>query len=158
MKNLRIPKSSETEVIWALLTTDPPVQLKELWLTRRFCGDHSALWNYLARMTSLTHLSLPDLLVLSDRAPRLIFTFQELQKYLHIHVAFAPHFADQPLKVLKIDTESEPDVIVQLEPEVRQHWQGTVFPLVEYLETDRPYYQMMDVMSIEVLEGVFVEC
>ena len=60
--------------------------------------------------------------------------------------------------MLKIDTESEPDVIVQLEPEVRQHWQGTVFPLVEYLETDRPYYQMMDVMSIEVLEGVFVEC
>ena len=26
MKNLRILKSSETEVIWALLTTDPPVQ------------------------------------------------------------------------------------------------------------------------------------
>jgi hypothetical protein len=39
-------------------------------------------------------------------SPPLIFPFQELQ-YIHIHVALAPRFADQLLKEIKIDTESE---------------------------------------------------
>ena len=29
--------------------------------------------------------------------------------------------------------------------EVRQHWQGTVFPHVEYLETDRTSYEMKEI-------------
>ena len=117
-----------------MLTTDPPVQLKEFWLTSHYPSDwegYPSLWNYLARMTSLTHLSLPNI-QLSNGPPSLI-SFRELQ-YLHIHVAFAPRFANQPLKEMIIDTESEPGKVME---EVRQHWQGTVFPHVEYLETDR---------------------
>ena len=135
------------EVIESLSTTDPPVQLKELWLTRRYClwGEHSFIWNYLAKATSLTHLSLPSLQP-SDDFPPLIFPFRELQ-YLHIHVAFAPRFADQPLKKMRIDTQSEPG---ELMAEVRQHWQGTVFPHVEYLETDRLVsYRELDEIPIE---------
>ena len=133
MKKLRILKSNDLEVIEALLTTDPPVQLKELWLTHRFSGDYSLLWNYLARVTSLTHLSLPNL-HLPDGTPSLIFHFRKLQ-YLHIHVAFAPHFANQPMRKMKINTgntlgEDMVDV-------VHRHWQGTVFPHVEYLEMDQ---------------------
>ena len=108
MKNLRILKSSELEVIKALFTIDPPVQLKELWLSWSFSKDHSFLWNHLAKMTSLTHLSVANLR-LSDgppSGPQLIFPFQELQ-YLHIHVAFAPLFANQPLKKLAIYTEGD---------------------------------------------------
>ena len=131
MKNLRILKSRDWEVVKALLTTDPPVQLKELWLTRRY-RRYSLLWDYLAMATSLTHLSLPYL-GLSDGPPSLIFPLQELQ-YLHIHVAFAPRFADQPMKKMIIYTESETG---QVMVEVRQHWQGIVFPHVEYLEVDR---------------------
>jgi hypothetical protein len=73
-----------------------------------FCrplGDYSLLWNYLARATSLTHLSLPNLQLLDD-FPSIIFPFRELQ-YLYIHVAFASRFADQPLKKMKIDTQSQ---------------------------------------------------
>jgi hypothetical protein len=144
MKTLRILNSSDVEVIEALLTTDPPVQLKELWLTRYcggFKGDNSLVWNYLARVTSLTHLSLPGL-QLSDGLPSLIFPFRELQ-YLHIHVAFAPRFADQPLKKMIIDTESKRG---QAMAEVRQHWQGTVFPHVEYLMmTDRSSYEVNEI-------------
>ena len=142
MKNLRSLKSSDFEVNKALLTTsDPPVQLKELWLSYSYSGDYySLVWNYLARVTSLTHLSLPDL-ELSDGPPSLIFPLQELQ-YLHIHVAFAPHFANQPLKKMRIDTESGPG---QAMVEVRQHWQGIVFPHVECLETDRPYDELVKI-------------
>jgi hypothetical protein len=148
MKNLRILKSSDLAVIEALLTSDPPVQLKELWITRRYVEedhsllwDSSMLWNYLARVTSLTHLSLPDLELSDGPPPSLIFPFRELQ-YLHIHVTFAPRFADQPLKEMKIDTESDPG---QLMVEVRQHWQGIVFPHVEDLETDRSCVEMDDI-------------
>ena len=142
VKNLRILKSSDLEVIEALLITDPPVQLKQLWLTCRLWGDHSFLWNYIARATSLTHLSLPYL-QLSDDLPPFFFPFQNLQ-YLHIHVAIAPRFADQPLKEMRIETQSE------LMAEVRQHWQGVVFPHVEYLETDRlVWYGELDEIPIE---------
>jgi hypothetical protein len=145
MKNLRILKSSEMEVTWALLTTDPPVQLKELWLTCRFYGDgnFSVLWNYLARMTSLTHLSLQHLELSDGPPPSLVFSFQNLQ-YLHIHVALAPRFADQPMKKLEIDTETKHEDGKAME-EVRQHWQGIVFPHVEYLETDRPLYELEEI-------------
>jgi hypothetical protein len=146
MKNLRILKSSDVEVTEALLTTDPPVQLKELWLTSHW-GGHSLLWNYLARATSLTHLSLQDLgLPVPDGPPpSLIFSFQELQ-YLHIHVALAPRFADQPMKVMKINTETRIEQgHSNLMVEVRQHWQGIVFPHVEYLETDRWYVEMEEI-------------
>jgi len=109
MENLQILKSNELEVIEALLTTDLPVQLKELWLTSHW-GGHSLLWSYLARATSLTHLSLQDLgLPVPDGLPpSLIFPFQELQylEYLHIRVALAPRFADQPMKVMKNNTET----------------------------------------------------
>ena len=47
-KNLRILKGS---IINALLTSDYPVQLKELWLSW-YGGDYSLLWNYLARAES----------------------------------------------------------------------------------------------------------
>ena len=100
----------------------------------RFNGDHSLLWNYLARVTSLTHLSLPYL-QLGDSPPswpRLIFPFQALQ-YLHIHVAFAPLFANKPLKVLRIATGVRDHR--QAMVKVRQHWQCTVFPHVECMET-----------------------
>ena len=135
MKNLRILKSSDSEVIKALLTSDPPVQLKELSL---HYDDYSLVWNYLARVTSLTRLCLPDL-KLSDEPPSLIFSFQELQ-YLHIHVAFAPRFANQPLKKMKIDSE-----LGKLMVEVRQHWQGIVFPYVERLEADRLYDELDEI-------------
>jgi hypothetical protein len=63
MENLQILKSGDLEVIEALSTADPSVQLKELWLTHYLTGsgDHSLLWNYLATVTSLIHLSLPHL-------------------------------------------------------------------------------------------------
>jgi hypothetical protein len=149
MKNLRILKSSDDEVTEALLTTDPPVQLKELWLTS-YWGGHSLLWSYLARATSLTHLSLQDLeLPVPDGlTPSLIFPFQELQ-YLHVHVALAPRFADQPMKVMKINTETQSERgHLNLMVEVRQHWQGIVFPHVEYLEMDR-WYDKMEEIPIE---------
>ena len=136
MKNLRILKSSDSEVIESLMASDPPVQLKELYLI--YYEGYSLLWNFIARVTSLTHLSLPHL-ELSDGPPHsLIFSFQELQ-YLHIHIAFAPRFADQPLKKMKIDTESGAG---QLMVEVRQLWQGITFPHVEHLETDRAYDEL----------------
>lgn len=113
------------------------VQPKELWLTPRAItyGDYSLLWNFLARVTSLTHLSLPNLRLTDNglsSESSLIFRFPELQ-YLHIHIALAPRFADQPMKSMKIITERSSD---QLMAEVCQHWQGVVFP-VEYLETDQ---------------------
>jgi len=40
---------------------------------------------------------------------------------------------------MRIDTQSEPDGLMV---EVRRRWQGTVFPHVEYLETDRPYGEL----------------
>ena len=142
MKSLRILKSSDPEVVKSLLTSDPPVQLEELWIFP-YCfiklKDHPLLWNYLARVTSLTHLSIPlATLELLEDLPPLIFPSQELQ-YLHIHVALAPLFANQPLKKLKIDTKSESG---QLMVEVRQHWQGIVFPHVKCLATDRPYDEL----------------
>ena len=155
MKNLRILKTDELEVIEVLLATDPPVQLKELWLSTRdyWCRKvegPSLLWNYLARVTSLTHLSLPDLKChLPVCPPSLIFPFQELQ-HLCIHVALAPRFADQPMKKLTIYTESG---LGQAMVEVRQHWQGIVFPHVEYLKMDRRaldrQYDELDKIPIE---------
>ena len=145
-KNLRILKGNDSKVIEALLTTDPPVQLKELWLnpSRVYRGDDSRpmLWNYLARVTSLTHLSLPHL---DSIPPSFIFSFPELQ-YLHIHIALAPRFADQPMKEMEIKTESEPGRAMI---EVRRHWQGTVFPHVEYLKTDRSYFDELEEIPIE---------
>ena len=141
MKNLRILKSSDFKVIEALLTTVPSVQLKELWLTQHYNGDYSLLWNYLAGVTSLTHLSLPYLTLQEGPPASLNFPFQELQ-YLHIHVAFAPRFENQPLKVMRIDTESNSR---QAMVEVRQHWRGVVFPHVEYLETDLLYDELIEI-------------
>ena len=133
MENLRILKSGDLEVTHTMLTTDPSLlQLKELWLTLRYYKDYPLLWNFLARVTSLTHLSLPRL-KLSDGPSSPNFAFRELQ-YLHIHVAFVPWFADQPLKMIKIDTES---LSGQLMKEVRDYWQGIVFPYAEDLATDR---------------------
>ena len=130
MKNLRTLKGSDLEVINALLTSDPPVQLKVLWLTW-YGGDYSLLWNYLARATSLTHLSIASYtgIKLSNCPPPPYFPPGPLRiHFLCIHVAFAPSFADQPLKEMRIDTESEPGGAMV---EVRQHWQGTVFFHVE---------------------------
>ena len=56
--------------------------------------------------------------------------------FLRIHVAFAPRFADQPLKVMGIDTENERGGAMV---EVRQHWKGIVFPHVEYLVINKSY-------------------
>ena len=142
MKNLRILKGSDLEVINALSTSDPPVQLKELWLTW-YGGDYSLLWNYLARATSLTHLSIASYIELSNCPPPPYFPLGPLRiHFLRIHVAFAPRFADQPLKEMRIDTESEPDGAMV---EVRQHWQGTVFPHVECLVIDRPYEELDEI-------------
>ena len=87
------------------------------------------LWDNLARVTSLTHLSLPD------RTP-LSFSFSTFKNYnIHIHVAFSPHFANQPMKEMKINTGK--NLGKDMVDVVRRHWQGIVFPHVEYLETDR---------------------
>ena len=146
MKNLRILNCNDLKVIEAVLTTDPSVQLEELWLPRHYKNyeyqyRYSLLWNYLARVTSLTHLSLPNLTLQEAPPTSLVFPFQELQ-YLHIHVAFAPRFANQPLKILKIDTESKPGKAMV---EVRKYWKGVVFPQVEYLMTDRSYEEMGEI-------------
>ena len=125
MKNLRILKSSDEKVIEALLTTNPSVQLKELWLTGNYCGDYSLLWNYLTRVSSLTHLSMPYLR-LTDDLPSLNFPLQELE-YLHINIAFAPCFAHLHLKEMDIDSNSK---LGPLMAEVRQFWRGIVFPHV----------------------------
>ena len=67
----------------------------------------SLLWNYLASVTSLRHLSLSNLLQPDHDGPlSLISPFQELQ-YLDVHVTLAPLFADQPMKRLKIDTDNK---------------------------------------------------
>ena len=146
MKNLRILKSSDLEVIVAFLTTDPSVQLKELRFTHHYYDEYFLLWNYLARVTSLTHLSLPYL-KLPEGPPSLLFTFPEL-RYLHIHVALAPRFADQPMKVMKIYTDSDSTKLRQAMKEVHQHWQGIVFPLVEYLQMDR--WRIIELISIPI--------
>ena len=64
MENLRILKSGGLEVIEASMTSDPPVRLKELYLTHFY--PVNSLWNYLASVTSLTHLFLPYLRLLDD--------------------------------------------------------------------------------------------
>ena len=104
------------------------------------------LWNYLGRVTSLTHLSLPTLRLPEGFPPEsLILSFPELQ-YLHIHVALAPHFADQPMKKMEISTDhpamfggkiKPAELMEKVRQVVRQHWQSIVFPHVEYLETGR---------------------
>ena len=101
-------------------------------------------WNYLAKVTSLTHLSLPylDLTLLPDAHPSLIFSFPELQ-YLHICLALAPHFADQHMEKMEFETESEPGRVMV---EVRQHWQGTVFRHVEHLKMNRLYDELDEIL------------
>ena len=104
MKNLWILKSGDRVVTKTFLTTDPPVQLKELHLNHYYHDYNflaSLLWNYLASVTSLTHLSLSKLLPDHDGPLSLISPFQELQ-YLHVHITLAPRFANQPMKKLKI--------------------------------------------------------
>ena len=143
IKNLRYLKASDTEVISVLLETDPPLQLKELWLTLAFLHELEELfWSYLTKVTSLTHLSL-TLPRPSNAPPPLIFLFQELQ-HLCIHVAFAPCFSDQPMKKMTIETESKSG---QVMVEVRQHWEGIVFPhvTVECLDTDRPHAELDEI-------------
>jgi hypothetical protein len=147
MRNLRILKSGDIEVTEVLLTSDPPAQMQELYICHyyykhfqnpdlNFTHGPSLLWNFIARVTSLTHLSLPGLQLTDGPPSSLIFAFQEL-KYLYIHIAFTPHFANQPLKKLKIDTEG--DILMV---EVRRHWQGIVFPHVECLETGQQYDEL----------------
>ena len=86
MKNLRILKSDDFKVIESLLTTHPSVQFKKLWLTCHH--NESLIWNYLATLTSLTHLSL---LYLRESPPASsIFAF----KNCNIYVALAPYFAN----------------------------------------------------------------
>ena len=146
MKNLRILKSYDWEVTKAFLTTDPPVQLEELELHHDFrVEDYLLLWNYLARVTSLTHLSLPNIEFQLPH-PSFVFPLQELQ-YLCVHVVSAPLFADLPMKEMEISSHSFFEMrmtyttrrppIISL---VRQHWQGVVFPHVEHLKTDQSYY------------------
>ena len=95
------------------------------------------LWNYLARATSLTHLSLENL-ECSKGPPPPYFPLLRIH-FLGIHVAFTPRFADQPLKEMRIDTECKRgEAMVEL----RRHWQGTVFPHVEYLAIDRKYEEV----------------
>ena len=142
MKNLRILKSSDMAVTKAFLTTEPPVQLKELCINHSSFDfdNYSLLWHYLARVTSLTHLSLPHLRP-PDDPPSLIFAFQELQ-YLEVHIALAPSFADQPMKEMKSDVNkltASPRHGLAVVELVRHHWQGIVFPHVQYLETNLSY-------------------
>jgi hypothetical protein len=92
-------------------------------------------------VTSLTHLSLPFLKLQEGPPASLIFPFQGLQ-YLHIHVGFAPLFANQPLKEMKIYTQSKPGQAME---EMIQHWHGIVFPHVECLVMDRSYEGMAEV-------------
>lgn len=97
-------ESSDWEVIYTLLTTDPSVQIKELWLTltQRYYGD------YLVRVDLAdTFIPVKPLMTAKCSGPPLIFLFRDLQ-YLHIHVAFASRFADQPLKEIRFDAESKP--------------------------------------------------
>ena len=137
MTTLRILKSNNWELTKAFLTTDPPVQLEKLQLDHDFREDYLLLWNYLARVTSLTHLSLPNLWFQLPH-PSLIFPLPELQ-YLHVNLVSAPLFADQSMKEMDISTRMSffhPTPIMNL---VRQHWQGIVFPHVRYLKMDRFY-------------------
>ena len=69
--------------------------------------------------------------------PSHIFTFPELQ-HLHVHVSLAPLFADQPMNEMKIDSNNG-GFLTHLpmgREELSQHWEGIVFPHVEYLDTD----------------------
>jgi hypothetical protein len=142
INNLRVLKNCDSQVIKLFLTSDPPVQLKELWLSNYY-WNCSLLLNYLPRVTSLTHLSLEMRDYRPENGPPFLkLSFPELQ-YLRIHVAIAPHFADQPMKRMRIDTKSNlGDYGME---EVRRHWQGTVFPHVEYLETDRNCAEMDEI-------------
>ena len=77
MKNLRILKSEVREVTKTFLTTVPPVQLKELHLIHshdELYSLASLLWNYLASVTSLRHLSLSNLLQPDHDGPLSHFT------------------------------------------------------------------------------------
>ena len=131
MENLRILISHDMAVTKALLTTNPPIQLKMLYLGHNQYDDYPLLWNFLAKATSLTNLFLPNL-ELPDGITSPIFHFPNLQ-YLFARVTFAPCFADQPMNRMRIKTKSKPN---QAMVEVRQRWQGIVFPHVEHLETD----------------------
>ena len=68
-------------------------------------------------MASLIHLSLPNLRLLHD------FPFQE--------------FSPRPCRFFS--------TLRVYQVEVRQHWQGIVFPHVEYLETDRSYDELDEI-------------
>ena len=141
MKTLRILKSNNWELTKAFLTTDPPVQLEELQLDHDFREDYLLLWNYLAGVTSLTHLSLPNLEFQLPH-PSLSFPLQNLQ-YLRVHVVSAPLFAVLPMKEMEISTQSLLQMrVISISPIiklVRRHWQGIVFPHVQHLNTDRSY-------------------
>ena len=102
----------------------PSCPTQELWLTRYYRGYRRIFrWNLLARVTSLTHLSLPGL-QMSDGLPSFIFSFQ----YLHVHVAL--------ILVLQISLrrnwESRLNKGGQAMVEVRQHWLGIV---IEHITT-----------------------
>ena len=69
--------------------------------------------------------------------PSHIFTFPELQ-HLHVHVSLTPLFEDYPMKKMEIVCNNGNCLLLQAmgPQELSQHWQGIVFPHVEYLETD----------------------
>ena len=80
------------------------------------------LWNNLARVTSLTHLSLPE-----RKTPPLSFpTFKNYN--IHIHVAFSPHFCQSAYENQPYTVKNLGEDMVDV---VRRHWQGIVFPHVE---------------------------
>ena len=142
MNNLRILKSDDWEVTEAFLTTDPPVQLEKLQLNHDFQEDYLLLWDYLARVTSLTHLSLPNLKFKLPH-PSLIFPLQELQ-YLHVHVVSASLFADLPMKEMEVSRfynyfGKRAISSVPIKDLVRELWRGTVFPDVQHLKADQAY-------------------
>ena len=138
MKDLRILKSSDLKVREALLTTDPHVQIKELQLNFRYRGDYSLLWNYLARPTSLTHLSLTSL-ELPDGPPLSHFLLSRITISAYPCRFCSSFCRSASVKKMKIYTKSIPGLAMV---EVRHHWQGIVSLRVEYLETDRRYDEL----------------
>jgi len=95
------------------------------------------------RLPTLHESDLADTLIPATLPtyPSHIFHFPELQ-HLHIGAELAPSFAAQPMKVMKINTERESGAFEALFPLIQRHWQGIVFPHVEYLETDRWPYEL----------------
>jgi hypothetical protein len=106
------------------------------WRSLRRCRQPTLLSN--SRNYGLSITSLADTLISAKPLtyPLFHFPFSRIT-ICRYPFSLAPRFADQPMKEMRINTERNLGQFEALLPLLQLHWQGIVFPHVEYLETDR---------------------